>query len=183
MKKILAVLAVSATSLGLVSQASAWTQPKRSPRPPMTVAIARSQAQSLLTEWEQAAHRDPDLNVRDDEDHAGDPTITCRRVNRSNVDCKTAVTFSQDAYHYETVNGVPHVVSPEDQVSWTMRFGWYAAIYDWHLLTTFPSGPKAANWPSAANFGGKAIHRVPTAEKDVCGSPGYPCSFVPYPGS
>jgi hypothetical protein len=64
-----------------------------------------------------------------------------------------------------------------------MRFGWYAAIYDWHLLTTFPSSPKAANWPSAANFGGKAIHRVPTAEKDVCGSPGYPCSFVPYPGS
>jgi len=92
------------------------------------------------------------------------------------------VTFIEDAYHYEIVNGIPYVVYNADHVTWTMRFEWRPAIHDWHLREYFPQASNAPTWGGAARFGGRALHRTRTAEKLVCGSPGYPCSFAPYPG-
>jgi uncharacterized protein YraI len=43
---------------------------------------------------------------------------------RLHVDCKTTVTFSEDAYHYEIDSGVPYVVYAADRwCSWDQTDG------------------------------------------------------------
>jgi len=89
----------------------------------MPVRFAKRLAQETLDDFETIGRADPFLNVPDDPDHSDGGLIACKRTVPGHVDCKTAVTFSEDAYRYEIENGVPYVVYASDRVVWTMRFG------------------------------------------------------------
>jgi hypothetical protein len=82
----------------------------------MPVRFAKRLAQETLDDFETIGRVDPFLNVPDDPDHSDGGLIACKRTVPGHVDCKTAVTFSEDAYRYE-IEKASHTLSMRATVS------------------------------------------------------------------